>query len=94
MRTIKHNKCMRYGITADEYDAMFKEQDGKCAICGQSKLPIDPRTGKTYDLAIDHCHRTDRVRKLLCPHCNVGLGAFKDSPELLHAAISYLKECS
>ncbi len=85
---------MRYGITADEYDRMFDEQGGKCAICGDSELPIDPRTGKKYDLAIDHCHKTRCVRKLLCHHCNMGLGGFKDNPELLHAAISYLKECS
>lgn len=80
-----------YGISVEEHDRMFIEQNGACAICGATTLPIDPRTGKPYELAIDHCHTTGKARALLCHFCNVGLGAFRDNPELLHNAISYLK---
>lgn len=41
-------------------------------------------------LSIDHNHQTGKVRGLLCHHCNVGLGHFKDNIELLNSALDYL----
>lgn len=81
----------RYGLTADDYERMAFEQEYKCAICGctPSALP-DGRVG----LNVDHCHKTGMVRKLLCHACNLGLGKFKDSPELLRMAARYLEEFS
>lgn len=73
---------------------MVKAQNGACAICGNTTMPTDPRTGEPYDLAIDHDHATGKVRDLLCPGCNNGLGCFKDDPVRLHAAISYLERHS
>lgn len=75
----------RYGITVDEYEAMLKQQRGVCAICLQ-----ECTSGKS--LAVDHCHKTGKVRGLLCAACNVSLGKFKDSTALLESAIKYLKE--
>lgn len=72
----------RYGITITDYEALLHKQNGKCAICGQKS--------KDHTLAVDHCHRTRRVRGLLCSQCNQGLGRFKDKPELLRRAIAYL----
>lgn len=57
----------RYGITADEYDAMLDKQGGVCAICGSP-----PRGQKR--LHVDHDHETGVVRGLLCHVCNVWLG--------------------
>jgi hypothetical protein len=70
-----------YGMTLEDYDKMFAEQDGRCAICRETH----ERT-----LHVDHCHTTGRVRKLLCTECNTGLGKFKERPDLLEAAIAYL----
>jgi hypothetical protein len=43
---------------------------------------------------LDHCHKTGKLRGLLCSGCNLGVGIFKDDPALLYAAISYLeKQC-
>lgn len=81
-----------YGISLEEHDRMHAKQGGACAICGATELPIDPRTKKQYELAIDHCHATGKVRSLLCHFCNVGLGAFRDSPELMQLAITYLEK--
>lgn len=67
-----------------EYDALFKKQGGVCAIC---KLPPD----KNRRLAVDHDHKTGRIRGLLHTGCNIGLGCFKDSTKLLRAAILYLR---
>lgn len=57
-----------------------------CNICGALT-----GNGRGYQLSIDHDHKTDIVRGLLCGHCNVGIALFKDSPELLRAAALYLE---
>jgi hypothetical protein len=79
-------KLRRYGITLEDYNAMFAEQGGKCAICGahQSELPAP--------LFVDHNHETGQVRKLLCRNCNLVLGFARDNIEILKVAISYLKD--
>lgn len=72
-----------YGVTLDQYNALLEAQGGVCAIC-QSECP----TGR--NLAVDHCHTTNKVRGLLCGHCNQGIGKFRDDPNRLLAAIEYL----
>jgi hypothetical protein len=70
----------RYGITAEEADAMLEEQGGVCAICR-----VAPAAH------VDHDHSTGRVRALLCFNCNGGLGQFRDDPFLLQMAAFYVK---
>jgi hypothetical protein len=70
----------RYGITAEEADALLEAQGGVCAIC---------RTGPAAH--VDHDHRTGAVRALLCFNCNGGLGQFKDDPDVLRAAADYVE---
>lgn len=74
----------KYKLEPSEVKAMLESQNGLCAICHQ--LP----SGKRPKLAVDHCHASGKIRQLLCQSCNVGLGAFKDNPELLQEAIAYL----
>ena len=59
-------------------------QDYKCAICGTDANEL------TRELGVDHNHETDEVRGLLCNHCNIGLGNFRDDVELMNKAIEYL----
>lgn len=70
----------KYRLTLDQYHAMQESQDFCCAICGE-ELP----------LCVDHCHETEQVRGLLCAGCNLGLGAFRDSPAALLQAAAYLQ---
>jgi hypothetical protein len=56
----------RYGITLEDYDRMFSEQGGTCALCDKPCA-----TGRR--LAVDHCHATGAVRGLLCVKCNSAL---------------------
>lgn len=88
------NLLRRYGITEEEYQDILKKQKSKCAICGSGK-PIPSKhskDGSPQRLAIDHCHKTGKVRGLLCFSCNRGLGYLKDSPKLLNKAIDYLEK--
>lgn len=75
-----------YGITLDDYNNMLKEQNFKCKICNREHEESPPNRR----LHIDHCHRTGRVRALLCQHCNNGIGSFKDDISIINKAISYL----
>ena len=79
-----------YGIDETIYDNLFKVQAGVCAICKQAEHRKH-RAGKVVKLAIDHCHKTKKVRGLLCSRCNNGIGAFEDDINLFTMAIEYLK---
>jgi hypothetical protein len=73
----------KYGITQDEYDLMLADQDNKCALCRCAA------NGRTWH--VDHCHVTNKRRKILCDNCNFGLGHFKDNPVVLRAAADYVE---
>lgn len=81
-----------FGINLADYQRMFVEQKGVCAIC--SKPETDTRNGKTKWLAVDHCHDTKDVRGLLCGSCNKMLGYARDSVGTLTRAIRYLQSQS
>lgn len=71
-----------YDLTEEQYDKMFENQNGRCAICfGESKIK----------LSVDHCHKTGKVRGLLCRKCNLGIGFLNDSVDFLSRAIKYLQ---
>lgn len=72
----------QYGITLEQYLEMLAAQGGACAIC--SKPPAPKKR-----LVVDHCHRSGRVRALLCGVCNTQLGAFE---KLRDQATAYLTE--
>ncbi len=72
-----------YGLTPEDIQKLYEDQKGQCAVC-QDAL------GEGKNCHIDHDHITDKVRGLLCRHCNVGLGCFSDSVGRLAAAIEYL----
>jgi len=74
----------RYEITEEQFEQMHKDQQGVCAICNE------PNNLKRRRLAVDHDHLTGDVRGLLCSSCNRGIGYFRDSPDLLLRAHSYL----
>ena len=78
------DRASKYGLTPEAYIKMYESQDGKCAICG-----LEPTTQR--GLHIDHCHETNIVRGLLCHSCNIAIGNFKDSKDLLIKAINYLE---
>ena len=72
----------KYGLTQEEYKNMILSQNNECAIC---KKP----SHKT--LHVDHDHKTDKVRGLLCHECNTGIGLFNEDIDSLTNAVKYLK---
>jgi len=74
----------QYGLTPEAFTEKETEQNGKCAICGQTN------NGKT--LHIDHNHKTNAVRALLCARCNNVLGQVDDDIDLLQALIVYIQK--
>ena len=75
----------KYGMTPEEWQAMFEAQDCKCAICGSD----NPNAKAGWNT--DHCHKSGRVRFILCAHCNRGLGAFRDNPNWMRKAADMLE---
>lgn len=69
-------------LTPNDVVRMSEEQDWECAICRD-----------VVKLVIDHCHKTNRFRGLICNLCNRGLGLFRDNPAALENAIKYLRTC-
>lgn len=91
-RRKKHNQLrLKYGIGMTDYDRMLALQNGVCAICGGVNAPAAKR-GLVPALHVDHTHKTGAVRGLLCEQCNRGLGMFRDDPERLRTAITYLED--
>lgn len=73
-----------YGITPEQYWAIYEYQGGKCYICERA-------TGIKKKLSVDHCHETGYVRGLLCTPCNKNvLGHLRDDQAALQRAIDYL----
>ena len=75
-----------YGITQEDYENMMEEQEGKCAICDEL-----PTTYHGLVIDHDHCIIEPNVRGLICQPCNVGLARFKEDPDILQRAITYLQ---
>lgn len=86
----------KYRITQEQYLELFKEQGGRCAICGTKdpKTPGRPRKDGVLvrgSFHIDHDHVTGKVRGLLCNLCNRGIGQLRDDPAIMRAAAEYVE---
>lgn len=77
-----------YGINLDQYNNLLSRQGESCAICKR------PKNEFTKALAVDHCHKTGKIRGLLCANCNRAVGNLKDSAVNAESAASYLRRSS
>ena len=77
-----------FGMTLEEYNQILESQNGKCLICESSG-----RGGrsKRFQLFVDHCHKTGKVRGLLCMKCNSAIGYFDEDIARMKSAIIYLE---
>ena len=86
----KDHLKQRFNLTPEDYKNLYDKQEGKCKIC-KKHFDLENEDNVNNILHVDHCHKTDKVRGLLCNSCNQGIGHLKDDPTLLYAAIEYLK---
>lgn len=82
----KKFELKQYGITVDDYNRIFAEQNGVCAICGRHQFEFK------RSLAVDHNRETGEVRGLLCFNCNIKLGYLEkmEKSGFIVKAIKYL----
>lgn len=71
-----------YRLSEPEYETILQHQGGVCAGC--SKPPFGAR------LAVDHCHKTGRIRGLLCWLCNRAIGILRDNAKAATRLGAYL----
>lgn len=76
----------RYGITLEEFESRLNQQNRRCGIC----LTDNPK-GRRGRFVVDHCHKTGKIRGILCDSCNKGIGILGDTEEALNKALNYLK---
>lgn len=77
-------RLKQFGLTEEAYEALAK--DG-CAICGGENT----WRRRHARLCLDHDHKTNKFRGLLCGSCNSALGYFKDDLAIVIAAVRYLQ---
>jgi len=84
------NKCrglhLNYGISLKVFDNLLFTQKNRCYICSLNFS----KTEKNKLAHVDHCHKTGRVRGLLCSNCNRGIGLLQDNHNFFYQAIKYL----
>ena len=72
-----------YGITIEQYESMYRDQNGSCAVCVGVNI-----SGRR--LAVDHDHKTGKIRGLLCSRCNSAIGLARESKDILLDLFQYL----
>lgn len=75
----------RYRMTLEEYEARLLFQNHECAACR-----TDLRELKKRHIHVDHCHRSKKVRGILCGPCNIALGVVKEDPNRLRCLADYI----
>lgn len=75
-----------YGLSLEDYDNMLASQNGVCKTCGTDK----PGGSKGVYFHVDHCHKTGKIRGLLCSACNSILGLAKDNTKTLLNLAKYI----
>lgn len=77
----------KYGIGLEDFENKIKNQNFLCMICNK---PDDSKKG----FHLDHCHKSNLVRDVLCNHCNRLIGACKENIDILRNSIAYLEKWS
>ena len=81
----------KYGITLKDFQKILDKQSNRCAIC---KKALSKTRRKKNSPHVDHCHKTGKVRGILCSMCNSAIGLLKDDLLVIKSAARYLKKHS
>lgn len=79
----------KYGLSKEQWYAIYDAQDGRCYICQRTEAQI--RKSKSKYLTVDHCHTTGVIRGLLCGNCNMNvLPGIRENAQVAERIVSYL----
>lgn len=81
-RVAMSNKKSTYGLVEQDLIRIWEGQGRRCAICHGD--------GTYWGLSVDHCHKTGKIRGLLCGGCNIAIGRLLDDPYAAARAAAYL----
>lgn len=81
-----YNLKSKYGVTPEEWDAIFSAQGAACACCGSAS------PGHRSGWHTDHCHTSGKLRGILCAPCNAALGHAKECPDRLRKLAEYAEK--
>ena len=98
-----HNNWAKYKLSADDWEALWFQQGGCCAICKTAfahpvQRDMNKQGVKCY---MDHKHfageqvhtsTAKEVRGLLCFNCNTFLGVVQENLLFLEGSVAYLKK--
>ena len=79
---------MIVGLTLEQYWELYNKQNKVCAICQQ---PDNTKIQNRLPLLVDHSHKTQKYRALLCSQCNILIGMADENIDILKATITYLE---
>jgi hypothetical protein len=82
----RNHVLRKFGITNQQYEDLYKVQNGLCAICGKPETSINQHN--KMSLAVDHDHKTGIIRGLLCSSCNRRLGTYENTKEIFEDYLS------
>lgn len=82
----KHLKS-KFGLTPDQFDSQLDKQGGLCPLCQRPSSGVGGAKG-----VVDHCHKTGKVRGILCHPCNSALHALERDITWADRAVEYLSK--
>lgn len=82
-QVLESHRRRSYGLTPQMWNDLFISQDSRCKICKIKEI--------NHEWHTDHCHKTNKVRGILCKDCNLMIGFAKDNIKTLKKAIEYLR---
>ena len=77
-------------MTVEAHTVMLQMQFYKCAACGD-KFETEP-INNMKGACVDHDHKTNAIRELICRQCNILIGNASDDIGRLEKAIAYLRK--
>lgn len=81
----------KYNLTLEEFKELLEKQNGKCKICDKNLSYINLTKNQKDSACVDHSHKTNEVRGILCSACNLAIGLLQDKKEIIMKAYKYLE---
>lgn len=68
----------KFRLRPDDWEKLFNSQNRECAICGVKEAK---------KFVVDHCHKSGKIRGILCSKCNTMIAFLGDNAESIENRI-------